>query len=678
MDFVIGLIAILEAVVIVALIIYLIRNKKQMGVFIEQAQEIKKRRIDLDDIGITTKDRDQIIMADAINAIKNNMQTFLEATKGNVVVLSDAISDLSSGAGQNEEGSTKISESLTEVVSRIGEQTDLLRSCLNLIEDNNTALTEIDSAVNNISDLLNESADSCKSGVGSLEKYESNMRSVSDNLSRSEAILEEFSQKIGEINEISNFIIDISESLNLLALNASIEAARVGAAGVGFTVVAKEMSVMSEKTQEGIGNINSILESIISSSKQVNECIRECVTVFEQSNKEFDDVSASFRVIDKQSGVINGKMDDITRKVDKITDNSRVTRERAEQAFNASEIIKGGTGEIADISELTSSNSRKISENVGALDSMLRDIQLLLRQFVTSVQPVGKSSRKIKIGVFCILDNDFWYSVRRGAIYAQKELEPFNAEVRYIPYTTWDKVDAEMAKEAEKMLSEGFDGFIFPGFMQHACEVFDRALRAGKKVYCFNCDCAPDHKRTAVFQPDVKEAGMIAARSMDKALHGNGKVVILQGDPKVQVNLYRCEGFKEQLAHSKGIKIADTVFVEDNENDTYKKTAEALRKYPDINGMFITTGMPLAAAKAIEDSGKNVSLVVFDHSEEIFRFIKKGVISAAIGQDPFGQGHDPIVWMFNSIVKGEALPAEIMKCRANVVDKNNVDSLIGV
>ena len=678
MEIVLGVIAGLEAIIIVVLLVYLIRNKKQMSAFIEQAQEIKKRRIDLDDIEIKDQNREQMIMADAINAIKNNMQTFLEATKGNVVVLSDAISDLTEGAGQNEKGSAKIAESLSEVVSKIEEQKELVYSCLNLIEDNNTALTEIDDSIRNISGLLYESVDSCKTGVDNLEKYELKMKSISDNLARSEEILVDFSSKISEINAISNFIIDISESLNLLALNASIEAARVGAAGVGFTVVAKEMSVMSEKTQEGIGNINSILESIISSSAQVNECIHECVSVFNDSSSEFNEVSASFRTIDRQSGVINDKMGGITHKVDIITDNSRVTKERAQQAFHASEMITAGTQEISQVSEMTSANSGKISENVRALDSMLMDIQFLLRQFVTSVQPVRKADRKIRIGVFCILDNDFWYSVRRGAIYAQKELEPFNAEVVYVPYTSWDKVDAEMAKEAERMVKEGFDGFVFPGFMQHACEQFDRAYKSGKKVFCFNCDCAPDHERTAVFQPDVKEAGIIAARSMDKALHGSGKVVILQGDPKVAVNHYRCEGFKEQLSSAKGIKIVDTVFVEDNDADTYKKACDALKNYPDITGMFITTGMPLAAARAIEESGRNVSLVVFDHSEEIFKYIKKGIISAAIGQDPFGQGHDPIVWMFNSIVTGKPLPSDNMKCRANVVDKNNVDSLVGV
>ena len=94
--------------------------------------------------------------------------------------------------------------------------------------------------------------------------------------------------------------------------------------------------------------------------------------------------------------------------------------------------------------------------------------------------------------------------------------------------------------------------------------------------------------------------------------------------------------------------------------------------------MYITNGTPLPVARAIEESGRKIKLVMFDHSQKIFEYIKKGIIVAAIGQDPFGQGHDPIIWMYNSIVTGEQLPNEIMKCRSNVVDHNNVDSLIEV
>lgn len=670
-----GVVAVIEAVFIIFLIYKSLGDKNQMKKVISQADELKKRRVDIDDLEISDTASSHGAIGDAINVIKNNLQTFLEATKGNVVVLSDAIDVLSEGSEKNKDGSQQLSASLSEIVNKIQEQQDLVGSCLTLIEENTEQLTDIDSSAKNIGGILNESAESCKTGVGNLENYENKMKFVSDNLEQSEVILREFSERLSEINSIGSFIVDMSESLQLLALNASIEVARVGEAGKGFAVVTREMSEMSEKTLEGIGSINEILANVSESSERVNQSIHECAKVFAESRREFDEVSASFRTIDRQSGEINEKMRDISSKIDTITDNSRATKEKAMQAFRASEEATSGTEEIASVSELTAETSSKISENVGSLDSMLKGIQNLLKQFTTSVVPVPSvPGKKVKIGVFCILDNDFWYSVRRGIVYARKELEDYNAEVRYVPFTDWEKAK-KMPELVDEMIAEGFDGFIFPGFMDGAIDNIRKAHNSGKKVYCFNCDCAQAKDRDACFQPDVFDQGVIAARSLDKALNRSGKVIALVGDETVDVNKQRFAGFMKELSKYPGIKVAETIKIEDSEQDTYNKAVAALQRNPDATGMYITTGTPLAAARAIEDSGRKVSLVVFDHSDEIFKFIKKGIIAAAIGQDPFGQGHDPIVWMYNSIMSGQN-PSEIMKCRVNVVDGGNVNSML--
>jgi len=670
-----GVVAVIEAVFIIFLIYKSLGDKNQMKKVISQADELKKRRVDIDDLEISDTASSHGAIGDAINVIKNNLQTFLEATKGNVVVLSDAIDVLSEGSEKNKDGSQQLSASLSEIVNKIQEQQDLVGSCLTLIEENTEQLTDIDSSAKNIGGILNESAESCKTGVGNLENYENKMKFVSDNLEQSEVILREFSERLSEINSIGSFIVDMSESLQLLALNASIEVARVGEAGKGFAVVTREMSEMSEKTLEGIGSINEILANVSESSERVNQSIHECAKVFAESRREFDEVSASFRTIDRQSGEINEKMRDISSKIDTITDNSRATKEKAMQAFRASEEATSGTEEIASVSELTAETSSKISENVGSLDSMLKGIQNLLKQFTTSVVPVPSvPGKKVKIGVFCILDNDFWYSVRRGIVYARKELEDYNAEVRYVPFTDWEKAK-KMPELVDEMIAEGFDGFIFPGFMDGAIDNIRKAHNSGKKVYCFNCDCAQAKDRDACFQPDVFDQGVIAARSLDKALNRSGKVIALVGDESVNVNKQRFAGFMKELSKYPGIKVAETIKIEDSEQDTYNKAVAALQRNPDATGMYITTGTPLAAARAIEDSGRKVSLVVFDHSDEIFKFIKKGIIAAAIGQDPFGQGHDPIVWMYNSIMSGQN-PSEIMKCRVNVVDGGNVNSML--
>ena len=671
---------IFEAIIIIVLSVFALREWKHKRELMKQANLIKKRRMDLDDIEIDINRKDSMAaLAGALNVIKNNMLTFLESTKSNVVVLSDSIDVLSNGADLNREGSQRISESLTSVVEKVEEQLELVKSCLDLIEDNTGKMTEIDGSVKEMGELLSKSVDSCKEGVASMEKYENKMKTVSDNLDQSEKILEEFSDKINEINEIGAFIVSISESLKMLALNASIEAARVGAAGSGFAVVAKEMGVMSAKTQEGIGTINDILDNIIESSDQVAGCIQSCVDTFDEGRKEFDAVSGSFRAIDQQSGVINDKMKVILTEIDEITQNSVVTKNRAEQAYFTSEEITSGTQEISQVSEQTSEVSQNIIENAGNLNLMLNGLEKLLRQFTTAVEPVKKKSpRKIKIGVFCIDDNDFWHSVRRGAIYAKKELEVQGAIVRYAFFPKWSDMTQEMPGLMDRMIKEDFDGYVMPGFfIGTVVDRIEDVMSRGKKVYLLNCDINDKEHRNAIFQMDTADSAVLASKIMLNALNRKGKILILEGSREVTSNVINSDTFQDCMESHKKIKI-DTLPGTLEAGEIYRQVKEYLAENPDTNGIYVLTGHPAQVARAVEESGLKVKLVVYDHSQEVFQYIKKGIIVAAIGQDPFGQGHDPVIWMYNSIVTGEPLPAEYMKCRSNVVDKTNVDNLLEV
>ena len=66
-----------------------------------------------------------------------------------------------------------------------------------------------------------------------------------------------------------------------------------------------------------------------------------------------------------------------------------------------------------------------------------------------------------------------------------------------------------------------------------------------------------------------------------------------------------------------------------------------------------------------------VKIVCFDYDEEVIKADKKGHIHAAIGQDPFGQGHDPIIHMYNYLVTGER-PDSVCPTRSEVIDIRNV------
>ena len=667
----------IEAIVIFLLIFLILRSNRKSKSIIKQADLIKKRHIDIEDLDTAgASNHYQLAMSDAINSIKNNMQTFLESSKENVAVLSDAIDVLSDGAKQNKEGSILINKNLKQVSEKVNQQLSLVGECQELIEENANDLSEIDTAAKDINTSLVETVKDCKSGISGLELCEANLDKVAKNLDRSNEILKEFSGRIEEVNQIGAFILEISESLNLLSLNASIEAARAGEAGKGFTVVASEMNGMAQKTSESMVSINDILESIVKSSEEVGNCIKDSVEVFNESVKEFDSVSDSFRAIDRQSAGISNMMGDIFNKIEHINENSKITRARSSAAYAASEHIVDKTAEISEVSKKASDISTTMNDNVVSLSNMLSGLKKLLKQYKTSVEPVGPcTSKKIKIGIFCMLDNDFWIGVRRGIVYAKNELEALGAEIRFCGYPNWNVVT--MKEDFDNMMREGFDGFLCPGFMARHEDLMETAKNAGKKVFVFNCDSMDPSVRHAVFEPDTYMSGTLAAKEMVKALNNNGSVIVLAGEMNVSTNKTRCESFVNYIEKSTKLKVAEVVAIENlGEENSYSSALEAIKKYPDAKGMYITTGTPLGAARAIEDSGKRIKLVSFDHSKAIFDYIRKGIIYAAIGQDPFGQGYDPIVYMYNELLTGKKLVSENMKCRLNVVDSNNVDSLV--
>ena len=279
-----------------------------------------------------------------------------------------------------------------------------------------------------------------------------------------------------------------------------------------------------------------------------------------------------------------------------------------------------------------------------------------------------------------MLDNDFWYGVRKGALYAQKELADRDTLIEYVPLIP-DKMplDDLLVQTIKSAIDRNFDGIVLPGFLGGADDYLKSAASKGIKIMAYNCDFGKNIPRVACLRPDPHEPGILAAKAAEKKLGGNGSVLMLVGDRTVGVNVERSDGFKMRIKGAKGVRIVDEVTVPDNGDEVYRIAKSALQAHPDVRVVFLTNGFPLPVAKAIRDLGRvgKTSLVCFDHNQEIFAEIKAGVITAAIGQDAFGQGHDPVIWLYNNIVAGDKLD-EFIPCRLSVVDKSNVDSLVEV
>lgn len=84
-----------------------------------------------------------------------------------------------------------------------------------------------------------------------------------------------FSTRFAEITTVSRQIADIALHTNILAVNASVEASRAGAAGAGFAVVANEVRALADRTQSDVARIEKLVEALSVELVRVEDGMRD-------------------------------------------------------------------------------------------------------------------------------------------------------------------------------------------------------------------------------------------------------------------------------------------------------------------------------------------------------------------------------------------------------------------
>ncbi|PIE44174.1 MAG: chemotaxis protein, partial [Gammaproteobacteria bacterium] len=141
-------------------------------------------------------------------------------------------------------------------------------------------------------------ASSVKEGVETFEESMSNLKALSIHLTDS---VETIRESTSQVSAVLQKIYDISDKTNLLALNASIEAARAGDAGRGFAVVADEVRTLANDVKSSLNEINTTFSSMDKIVSTIEDSSDKVLNSTKSNDDTLKNLSQSIALMETES-----------------------------------------------------------------------------------------------------------------------------------------------------------------------------------------------------------------------------------------------------------------------------------------------------------------------------------------------------------------------------------------
>ncbi len=204
---------------------------------------------------------------------------------------------IGSAVGQVRSSSSELQAAANQQASGAKEQAAAMAEISTTISELLATSRQIAESAQRVAHNAEQTANSARSGHGTVDMTHESITGIRRQVDQIVAHMLELGKKSQEIGAVLDIVSELAEQTNILAINATIEAAGAGEAGKRFAIVAEEIRKLADRVGGSTKEVRTLIEDVRSAVNTTVMATETGSKAVDAGTRQFDDVASTFKQI---------------------------------------------------------------------------------------------------------------------------------------------------------------------------------------------------------------------------------------------------------------------------------------------------------------------------------------------------------------------------------------------
>lgn len=320
-------------------------------------------------------------LAESMETMQNNLKQTIELVAKSSENVAIQSTELTKSANNVQLGSQQVTSAIQEVAANTEIQANSASALSETMVNFNDSILKADEDGDKVASESEKVMVLTENGYILMQDSVKQMQIIDKFVSSAVQKVSGLDQHAQDISKLIAVIKDISAQTNLLSLNASIEAARVGEHGKGFAVVADEVRKLSDQVANSVGDITEIVENIQFESNSAVQSLKSGYTEVNKGTEKIILTGNTFTSINESITAVARRVRRISTNLGQIVSHSSSMRHATEEIASVSEEAASSIDEVLASSASINEAMEDVSKNADDLTSVADNLNETVGKF---------------------------------------------------------------------------------------------------------------------------------------------------------------------------------------------------------------------------------------------------------------------------------------------------------